>query len=70
MKKFHLDLLSLDKETIALLDDRQLQNIIGGLAATEGNDTCSCTGGTSACVGKTDNCCGGTSVCGDIIEQQ
>jgi len=63
MKKLALDPLFLDKETFALLDERQLQEIVGGLG-TGGQDTGGCTGGTSTCSGKTTGCAGGGSTCG------
>jgi hypothetical protein len=57
MKKIKLDPLSLDKETIAKLDEAQLQEIIGGavedFAVTSGNcgqnSDCGTTGTSGSC---------------------
>ena len=63
MKKFNLDPLSLDKKTIAMLDQYQLQAIVGGL-----NGELACPSGSSdpgfpastGC-GSGNSTCGGTS---------
>ncbi len=64
MKKLELDPLSLDKETIALLDEKQLQEIIGGQAAAPGTST-SCGSGSSICgtEGGSTGCGSGGSTC-------
>ena len=63
MKKFELDPLSLDKETIALLDEKQLQEIIGGQAAAPGTST-GCGSGGSTCSATTTTTAGGSTGCG------
>lgn len=78
MKKLSLDPLSLDKETIAMLDAQQLLEVTGGayLAASgstgcgSGGSTCSaenstgCGGGASTCSKGTSTGCGsGGSTC-------
>lgn len=52
MKKLNLDPMGLDKETIALLDEKQLQEIVGG------------QGGGTATPGTTTGCGTGTTTCG------
>jgi hypothetical protein len=65
MKKLFLDPLSLDKETVAMLDERQLQQIVGGIGyAAEVADTSGCNTGGSTCSGETTGCQGGGSTCG------
>jgi len=63
MKKIKLDPLALDKQTIAKLDERQLQEILGGavndLALVSGN----CGGGSSNCTGTSGDCSTGSSNC-------
>ncbi|MBT2562527.1 class I lanthipeptide [Pedobacter sp. ISL-64] len=64
MKKINLDPLALDRETIAKLDERQLQEIVGGsvenFAATSGV----CTGGSTDCSGGTSgDCTSGPTTC-------
>lgn len=59
MKKFNLDPLALDKATIAMLDEKQLQEIMGGRAEGElfgtstgcadGGSNCGTGGGSSGC---------------------
>ncbi|HEX6180163.1 MAG TPA: class I lanthipeptide [Chitinophagaceae bacterium] len=60
MKKFNLDPLTLDKTTIALLDEKQLQEIMGGRSDGEllGTSTGCGTGGSNCGTG------GGSSGCG------
>ncbi|WP_293785075.1 class I lanthipeptide [uncultured Pedobacter sp.] len=57
MKKINLDPLALDRETIAKLDEKQLQEIVGGaienFAATSGD----CSTGSSDCSGGTSGDC-------------
>jgi hypothetical protein len=48
MKKLQLDPLSLDKETIALLDEKQLMEIVGGHAIAPATST-GCGSGGSTC---------------------
>ncbi|WP_295211085.1 class I lanthipeptide [uncultured Chryseobacterium sp.] len=64
MKKLELDPLSLDKETIALLDEKQLQEIVGGQAAAPGTST-GCGSGGSGCGagGGSTGCGSGGSTC-------
>ncbi|REC74458.1 hypothetical protein DRF60_17565 [Chryseobacterium elymi] len=65
MKKFELDPLSLDKETIALLDEKQLQEIIGGQAAAPGTSTgCGSGGSTCGATQTTTTTSGGSTGCG------
>jgi hypothetical protein len=58
MKKFNLDPLALDKETIARLDEKQLQAIVGGnyeamlgtsTGCGDGGSTCGTGGGSTGC---------------------
>lgn len=63
MKKFELDPLSLDKETIALLDEKQLQEIIGGQAVAPGTST-GCGSGGSTCGATQTTTSGGSTGCG------
>ena len=53
MKKFNLDPLTLDKTTIALLDEKQLQEIMGGRSDGEllGTSTGCGTGGSTCIIG-------------------
>lgn len=66
MKKLELDPLSLDKETIALLDEKQLMEIIGGKGAAPAGSTGCGTGG-STCdntgTGASTGCGSGGSTC-------
>ncbi|WP_312991435.1 class I lanthipeptide [Chryseobacterium flavum] len=65
MKKFELDPLSLDKETIALLDEKQLQEIIGGQAVAPGTSTgCGSGGSTCGATQTTTTTAGGSTGCG------
>ena len=61
MKKFNLDPMSLDKDTIAMLNDKQLKEIVGGVAVkggnvcpagatTSGSGSSICPAGGSSCV--------------------
>jgi len=62
MKKLNLNPLSLDKETIALLDDKQLQEIVGGIG---GGSSSSRTGGSTGCGSGGSTCgSGGSTGCG------
>ncbi|MCI5080326.1 MAG: class I lanthipeptide [Saprospiraceae bacterium] len=67
MKKLQLDPLDLQKETIALLDGRQLQEIIGGINnAVSGSGTSTgCGSGGSHCTikGTSTGCGTGSSQC-------
>ena len=65
MKKFNLDPMSLDKETIAMLDDKQLKEIVGGLALNP------CTGSGLSCFGTSTpavstGCGAGGSTCVNV----
>ena len=65
MKKFNLDPMALDKTTIALLDEKQLQEIVGG-SATElgGGGSTGCGSGGSTCSSSNSTGCGsGGSTC-------
>ncbi len=57
MKKVKMNPLELDKETIAKLDQQQLQEITGGLNDESG--AASCSAGTSCSTGT--SCSAGTS---------
>ncbi|MFK8010000.1 MAG: class I lanthipeptide [Saprospiraceae bacterium] len=64
MKKLSLNPLTLDKQTIALLDANQLQNVVGGLARLA-SDSTGCGSGASTCpkgAGST-GCGSGGSTC-------
>ena len=64
MKKFNLDPMSLDKETIALLDVKQLMEIVGGITANGAASQRCCGGGSGACTDATSTGCGtGGSTC-------
>ncbi|QOR73747.1 class I lanthipeptide [Cruoricaptor ignavus] len=69
MKKLELDPLSLDKETIALLDEKQLQEIVGGQAVAPGTST-GCGSGASTCGtgGGSTGCGSGGSTCISEVE--
>ena len=69
MKKLELDPLSLDKETIALLDEKQLQEIVGGQAVAPGTST-GCGSGGSGCGtgGGSTGCGSGGSTCISEVE--
>ena len=64
MKKLSLNPLALDKQTIALLDANQLQNIVGGAARGAATST-GCGSGSSICAsaGGSTGCGSGASVC-------
>ncbi|WP_294200015.1 class I lanthipeptide [Chryseobacterium sp. sg2396] len=67
MKKLELDPLSLDKETIALLDEKQLMEIIGGKAVAPGTSTGCGTGGSTCGAAQTTTTIstgGGSTGCG------
>ncbi len=68
MKKLKLNPLSLDKETIALLDFKQLKEIVGGRSiALQGTSTGCGTGGSgcnSSVAGGSSGCGSGGSTCG------
>jgi bacteriocin-like protein len=55
MKKFKLNPLELDKETIAKLDEKQLAEIVGGLNADSPGTTTGCTTGGSCAGGNSCN---------------
>ncbi|HEX6180162.1 MAG TPA: class I lanthipeptide [Chitinophagaceae bacterium] len=66
MKKFNLDPLALDKATIALLDEKQLQEIVGGGSDLElgGAGSTGCGSGGSTCSSSNSTGCGsGGSTC-------
>lgn len=69
MKKLELDPLSLDKETIALLDEKQLLEIVGGQAVAPGTST-GCGSGGSGCGtgGGSTGCGSGGSTCVSEVE--
>ncbi|MCI5080325.1 MAG: class I lanthipeptide [Saprospiraceae bacterium] len=53
MKKVALNPLQLDKETIALLDGKQLQDIVGGAhhaPSSSGGTSTGCGSGSSQCL--------------------
>ncbi len=52
MKKEKINPLELDKETIAKLDEQQLQQIVGGATDDNGDET-SCDTGGSCTTGTT-----------------
>ena len=57
--------MSLDKETIAMLDDKQLLEIVGGLSALPAASTgCGSGGSTCGSAGGSTGCGGGGSTCG------
>lgn len=65
MKKIKLDPLALDKQTIARLDERQLQEILGGAVADFAATSGDCTTGSSGCggTGFSSACSTGSSQC-------
>jgi len=64
MKKLKLDPMGLDKETIAKLDDKQLQEIVGGASQMRLAASTGCGSGGSTCGGGTSTGCGsGGSTC-------
>jgi bacteriocin-like protein len=65
MKKLKLDPMGLDKATIAKLDDKQLQEIVGGLgSSTKGGGSTGCGSGASTCgSGGSTGCGSGGSTC-------
>lgn len=64
MKKFNLDPLALDKETIALLDEKQLQEIVGGNTEPITASSTGCGSGGSTCGSSNSTGCGsGGSTC-------
>lgn len=64
MKKLELDPLSLDKETIALLDEKQLLEIVGGKAIAPGTSTGCGTGGSTCGAAQLPTTGGGSTGCG------
>lgn len=65
MKKIKLDPLALDKQTIAKLDEKQLQEILGGAVAdfawtsgdcSNGSTDCGITGGSGTCAFGSSQC--------------
>lgn len=71
MKKFNLDPLALDKETIARLDEKQLQAIVGGNSAGLDGGSTGCGGGNSTCGpgANSTGCASGNSVCSSSVEE-
>ncbi|WPV01568.1 class I lanthipeptide [Mucilaginibacter sp. cycad4] len=65
MKKIKLDPLALDKQTIAKLDERQLQEILGGAVADFQATSGDCNLGSSSCgtTGNSGSCNTGSSQC-------
>lgn len=67
MKKLSLNPLELDKETIALLDNKQLQDVIGGVvtpSSSSGTSTGCGSGGSNCTIKGTSTGCGsGSSQC-------
>jgi bacteriocin-like protein len=64
MKKLKLEPMGLDKVTIAKLDDKQLQEIVGGLALIKAAFTgCGSGGSTCGGAGGSTGCGGGGSTC-------
>ena len=65
MKKIQLNPLALDKETIAKLDEKQLQEILGGAIADYAYTSVDCNGGGSDCgsSGQSAGCTTGSSKC-------
>jgi hypothetical protein len=65
MKKIKLDPLALDKQTIAKLDERQLQEILGGAVADFAATSGDCSAGSSSCgiTGFSGACSAGSSQC-------
>ncbi|MCI5080327.1 MAG: class I lanthipeptide [Saprospiraceae bacterium] len=65
MKKMSLNPLELDKETIALLDGKHLQEIVGGAnnaLAPAGSTGCG-SGGSTCTSGTSTGCGSGSSQC-------
>ncbi|MFK8009997.1 MAG: class I lanthipeptide [Saprospiraceae bacterium] len=65
MKKLSLNPLTLDKQTIALLDTNQLQKVVGGKTINFIADSTGCGSGNSTCpsgAGST-GCGSGGSTC-------
>ncbi|NSL85859.1 class I lanthipeptide [Chitinophaga solisilvae] len=65
MKKIKLDPLALDRETIAKLDEQQLQEIVGGVIADFAATSSGCDTGGSDCgeTGQSGGCASGSSKC-------
>lgn len=64
MKKVNLNPLALDKETIAKLDEKQLQEIVGGVTEDIISNSTGCGSGASTCGGGGSTGCGsGGSTC-------
>ena len=56
MKKFNLDPMSLDKETIAMLDDKQLLEVVGGQGGKGSSSSSSGGGGSTGCGSGSSTC--------------
>ncbi|WP_343693113.1 class I lanthipeptide [Chitinophaga sp.] len=64
MKRLQLNPLALDKETIAKLDEKQLQEITGGISEEADGSSTGCGSGGSKCSTGTSTGCGsGGSQC-------
>jgi len=64
MKKLVLNPLALDKETIAKLDEKQLQDIVGGAISDVDASSTGCGSGASTCgSGNSTGCGSGASTC-------
>jgi len=66
MKKMKLNPLQLNKETIALLDAKQLRDVVGGANTTVGvsGSSTGCGSGSSTCKsGGSTGCGSGSSTC-------
>jgi bacteriocin-like protein len=64
MRKVNLNPLALDKETIAKLDEKQLQEIVGGVVSDMEANSTGCGSGGSTCGGGGSTGCGtGGSTC-------
>jgi hypothetical protein len=65
MKKMDLNPLEIDKETVALLDSQQLQDIVGGAnhqMIAAGSTGCG-SGGSTCSSGSSTGCGSGSSQC-------
>jgi hypothetical protein len=64
MKKLTINPLALDKETIARLDEQQLEDITGGTISELSANSTGCGSGASTCGGGSSTGCGsGSSTC-------
>lgn len=68
MKKLVLNPLALDKETIAKLDEKQLQEIVGGITTDMDDASTGCGSGSSTCGGSSTGCGSGSSTCDGGLE--